>query len=474
MRIFVKKKDVIWNYLGTALSMSINFIMLPFLLIYLDDNSIGLWYLFQSIGGISILFDFGFDPTFGRNIAYCWSGAKRLEKVDVNKAFDDEVDYYLLKTIIETCKWIYFIISTILLIVLLLFGTSYIVYVTADLYDISFTIAWFIYAVGIFLNMYYGYYISCLRGVGAISEVNRAMICGRMLQIVLTIILLYQGYGLIGASMSYVSYGMVFRVIAKYKFLKYENIGEKIKAIKTKVPIREKIDIFRIVWYNAWRDGLVSVANYLANQATVIICSMFLSLSETGIYSISIQLTQGISTLAIAIFSVYQPSLQSCYVRREINRVREIFSFVIVMYIALFIFGSLFLCTLGISIIRLVKPDIKIMLNLLILLLIYQFMLKLRNCYTSYLSCTNRVLYGKAFIFSAILGILLAIILMKYCKMGVWGLPVAQIIAQMAYNMWKWPCMVNKELDLSIGYILRYGGVRILQSIKIVFKKYFR
>lgn len=468
MQIVVTRKDVSWNYLGVILSLSINFILLPFLLFFLDDNIVGLWYVFQSIGGISVLFDFGFAPTFGRNIAYCWSGAEKLEKLDISQTSNDKVDFYLLKSIIVTCRCIYFIISLILLIILFFGGTTYIVHISGNLFESKVAIAWIIYMLGIFFNLYYDYYISCLRGVGAICEVNKAMVYGRMVQILLMIILLHLGYGLIGASISYAAYGLVFRGFAKYKFLKYENIGERLETVKTKISGKEIINTFRIVWYNAWRDGLVAASNYLANQATVLVCSALLSLNETGIYSISVQLAQGVSTIAIAIFSAYQPSLQSCYAKRDLKRVREILSFVIIVYTALFMIGSFLLCTFGIPIINLVKPDVQISLNLLIILLLYQFILKLRNCYTSYLSCTNRVIYGKSFILSAILGIILAVILMKYCLLGVYSLPIAQIISQIVYNMWKWSGLVKKELNLSTRYILKIGAKEMIQKFRTI------
>ena len=64
MGIKAKKKDIVWNYIGIFFSMGANFLILPFMLWFLDADSIGLWYVYLSIGGIAALFDFGFNPTF--------------------------------------------------------------------------------------------------------------------------------------------------------------------------------------------------------------------------------------------------------------------------------------------------------------------------------------------------------------------------------------------------------------------------
>ena len=68
MKISLTKKDVIWSYIGTIISMGSNLIMLPFLMYFLDSDMLGLWYIFASIGAIATLFDMGFAVTFARNI----------------------------------------------------------------------------------------------------------------------------------------------------------------------------------------------------------------------------------------------------------------------------------------------------------------------------------------------------------------------------------------------------------------------
>ena len=68
MMIEIKGKDIVWSYLGALLSMAANIVMIPFLVYYLDENLLGLWYVFCSIGAMTALFDFGFATTFARNI----------------------------------------------------------------------------------------------------------------------------------------------------------------------------------------------------------------------------------------------------------------------------------------------------------------------------------------------------------------------------------------------------------------------
>ena len=72
--ISITKKDIVWNYLGTVLNLSMNVLILPFVLRLLTVQELGLWYVFGSVAALVQLMDFGFAPAIMRNISYAWSG----------------------------------------------------------------------------------------------------------------------------------------------------------------------------------------------------------------------------------------------------------------------------------------------------------------------------------------------------------------------------------------------------------------
>ena len=157
MQVNLTKTDVIWSYMGTILSMGANLLMLPIIIYYLDADMLGLWYVFVSIGAIAILFDFGFGVTFARNITYCWSGADKLQKVDVSFAENNEPDYLLMKKVLRACKVVYLRLSASALFLLLTAGLVYIIYVSRHIDGFEHLIAW----VGI--RYYWGLY--CIFGL---------------------------------------------------------------------------------------------------------------------------------------------------------------------------------------------------------------------------------------------------------------------------------------------------------------------
>lgn len=453
----VTKKDVIWNYIGTFMSLGSNFLLLPFMLYFLSGEALGLWYVFLSIGAIVILFDFGFNPTLARNVAYSWSGAKELSKVGALFINESEPNIYLLKKVIFTSKKIYFYISIIALVILVTVGTMYILHISSHMNGFSHFIAWGIFCIAVFLNLYYGYYNTFLRGVGAISQYNIANVLSRSLQIIVTIVLLFIGFGLIGVSVGYLAYGLFFRFISKKAFYKYEDIGLRLKKEAAQIEMEEFKETFQLIWYNAWRDGLVSVSKYLSQQSTVIICSMFLTLTETGIYAISVQLVAAVATIAGALYTTYQPALQSAYIKEDTAESKILMSTAMTVYCLFFWISLLALIFIGIPVLTLINPSIIFSIPLLLVIALYEFLLRHHSFYASYISNTNSVPYMKAFLVSSIASVVLATLVIIVFEAGVMGLVMSQISIQLIYNNWKWPYIVMNSLKITPFQMFKIG-----------------
>lgn len=475
MPVKLNSKDYLWSYIGIFLSLFANIIMVPFVMHYLDGDQYGLWGVFQSLAAITALFDFGFATTFARNINYCWNGADKLEKEGADYSNNSEPNFFLMKRTMVACKKVFLIVSSAALIAMLTIGTVYIQYISKHIDSNTPLIAWIICSTGIFLNLYYGYFGSFLRGVGAISAVNKATVYSKVCQIVVTIIFLVCGFGLIGTSVAYLTYGTLFPLLARKSFLQYKNIGKGLNNVSSIVTRQETKGMFLIVWHNAWREGLVSLSNYLANQACTIIVSLYLPLTQTGAYSLGVQLANAVAQVSSAMYIANQPVLQSAYITNDKDKQKRIMSLIVFSFVLLDMIGLLLVTFAGLPLLRKIRPETVVSPTIMIALGIYQFVLKFRNCYTSYFSCTNRIPYVKAFLISSISCVFLSLLLIDVLKMDVWGIIIAQLISQGAYNAWAWTIRAHKEMSLSaketiyLGYketkkvvmgILRRGEIR--------------
>lgn len=456
MSIKVTNKDIIWNYIGIIMSMFSNLLLLPFMVYFIDGDLLGLWYVYLSIGGIVTLFDFGFNPTFARNVAYCWSGAESLNPEGVNFVYESKPNYILLKKVIDTCKLIYFIIAFIALFIMATAGTIYIFFIASNIFNVSVVISWIIYILAVYLNIYYGYYATFLRGVGAVSLYNKINVLARIIQIIISIGLMFLGYQIIAVSLAYLFYGFLLRFFSKKAFYSYNDIGFYLKNIN-KTTIKEIFILFKTVWHNAWKDGIVALSNYSANQASTLIASFFLSLSETGIYSISVQLITAIATISAGLYTAYQPAMQSAYINNNKNELKKLMAISITAFDLIFIFGVIFLLMIGIPILRIIKPTSTFNNYVIIGLAVYNFFYKRQSYYTSFISNTNCVPYMKPYIISSLLGIFLSILFIRFFHLGIWGLIIGQFLPQIIYNCWKWTYDVHKMLNTNIYQMFVIG-----------------
>lgn len=446
MKINIKRGDIIWSYLGTATSLSSYIIILPLIVKFLSGELVGLWYIFVSIGAIANLFDFGFTYTFARNITYCWSGSRKLQKTDATEAESTETDFKLMKEILATSKFVYLIIASIALLLLLTVGSLYIFFISKSIPGYDHLIAWGIYSFAIFLNLYFNYYDSFLLGVGAVKRSNQNKVIARLAHIVVLIILLLCGTGIIGATAAYLTYGTVFRWLGKHYFYRYEGICEKLKEITEPVRLEKIRELFLTIWHNAWRDGIIQLTIYATDQATVLICSAFMSLTETGIYSIALQIATAVAMISSVLYNTYQPQLQASYVSRDTARMKKTMRIIVWSLLILFSFGTLGSIVVAFPLLQYVRPGICVSIPVFLGISLSQLLLRYRNCYTTYFSATNRIIYMRSFVVSAIACLGLSFVFLSYFHMGVWGIILAQIVSQMMFNVWYWPLKAKREM----------------------------
>lgn len=79
-------------------------LLLPMVLSMLQDDLVGLWYVFLAVNSFVTTFQAGFGPTFGRNVAFCWSGSTAFLVEGAPKVDGGEVNFPVLRALIGSCE----------------------------------------------------------------------------------------------------------------------------------------------------------------------------------------------------------------------------------------------------------------------------------------------------------------------------------------------------------------------------------
>ena len=456
-RIQVGKKDLIWVYTSRFLSIGINILLLPLIMKFLRDEELGLWYVFASISQVVSLFDFGFNATISRHMTYAWSGASKLEKNSVSDSYNNGINSTLVSEIIVTCRFVYLIISCISLLIMATLGTLYIYKVVNTNMTDTILVAWIIYMISVFINMFYGYWSSLLQGIGAISERNRMGIYSKLSQILVATILILLGFGLVGFVISYFISGCVLRIAGKIYFTKKTKEIE----INKKISFSSIRNCFSAVWSTAWKDGIVMISQYIATQANTLICAYYIDLASTSLYGVMTQVVSIIASIAASYFNAYQPVFSGACLERNVEKQKQIVCTTNFIYKSLFILGVVALFLLGIPLIKILRPGMKIDILFVVLLCLFYYFFNQKDLFASMISSFNVIPYWRAYVISAFASLFLSIVFVKIFQMGIIGLVLAQIIINVLYNYWKWPIYIMNRIGIKYKEIYKIGYIYI-------------
>ncbi|MFR2069502.1 MAG: O-unit flippase-like protein [Bacteroides nordii] len=467
-RISISCKDIIWNYLGYGFSFGTNILLLPIVLYYLPTEELGLWYIFLSVGAFVAMFDFGFSPQIARVITYSYAGVDEIQKVGVVSTTLDRKDSntYLLKKVICTAKSIYLVIA-LLAFILLSTGGTYYIYNVSDGHLSSYILyAWGIFVIASFINILYLYYTAIFRGIGNFVDLNKALALSKLIQIVASVTLLALYRNIMAVTIAYLLSGIMFRFYLSHAFRKKTNVGKEYYESKNNFTIGERYENFKLIWSNAKKDGLVMISRYFVTQSNTVLCSLYLGLTETAGYALSVQILTIVSSISSIYYATQQPLLNAASVEKNHSLKYNIFSKSWVLFIMMYVLFVLIMITIGIPLVNLIKHDTLLDVNMFVFLAIYMFLEANQSLFTSYISTSNYIPYSNAYCVSALLATLLAILLITLTNWGVMGLILAHFIVQLSYNNWRWPRFVLQEFHTSLFTLFKNGVVQLVSQWK--------
>ncbi len=463
----IARSDIIWNYAATFLKIGTSALLLPFILKMMPAETVGIWTIFMTITSFAGLLDFGFNPSFSRNITYVFSGVRILKVNGFSTADkkDNAVDYGLLKGVINVMRWFYLRVALILFILLITLGTYYI-YTVLKSYNGSHSevyISWILLCAISTYNLYTLYYESLLQGKGLIKRSKQILVAGQCVYFIIASTLILAGYGLVAIVSAQTSSVIIVRLLSYRSFFTNE-LKEKLSVA---IPRRQK-EILQAIYPNAMKVGLTSLGGFMVSRSAIVVGSLYLNLENIAAYGITMQLIAVIAAMASIYAGTYQP--QIAYLRIENNRsaIKEIYLTSQVVLLATFLAGGICLVIFGESSLRFVGSQTQLMPQLMIVLaLIVAFLECNHSIAGGILLSKNEVPFFKAALLSGGSTVLLIFIFLNFFSLGLWALVLAPGIAQGAYQNWKWPLVVAKELQITatdVKMAMKYFIMRQLCS----------
>ncbi len=441
----IGKREIAWSYAGTAFMIGAGVILLPFILHKMPQETVGIWNIFQTITFLVLLLDFGFRPSFARNISYIFSGVKSLQKEGVaHTTSDADVDYGLLKGTLTAMRRFYRWIALGVFALLATAGTAYFYYIlqkySGDRQDAL--IAWLLLIVINCYNLYTFYYDALLTGKGYVKRIQQINMLGQMIYIGLAIGLIYAGLGLTAIVASQLTATIIRRVLTYYVFFTPE-----LKAHLREAEEREPKEILSAITPNAIKIGLTQLGGFLVNKSAVLIGSAFLTLEEVACYGITMQVMDVLARCAMVFYQSYMPKLAQCRAENNLAQLRRYYFLCTGSLLAVYLVGGIawiFFGDWALNLIGSQTPFVPI--SMLIVMLIISTLEHNHAQSAGFIMADNKIPFFIPSLVSGAATVLLLWIFLGPLHWGIWGLILAPGIAQLAYQNWKWPSVVIKEL----------------------------
>ena len=449
----IGKKDMAWGLIATILKIGAGVLLYPFVLNKLDSEQTGIWTIFTTIQMLVIVLDFGFTDTFARNIGYVFCGVRRLKKEGYEHISDtvpdEKVDWALLRNVIRCMKRFYGYMALSLFLILATVGTWYVSTLEAKYSGNSSDVwvAWVLLVVFMTWNLYSMYYQSLLQGRGLIAEFNKIVTVSYLTYMAGAIFFVSMGYGLVAVVGSQFLSIVILRLLCRIVFYK-KDVRNRLAEAEESSQSQTRQEIFHAIAPNAVKVGLTGLGGIIINRSSTFIGSEFLGLAEMAMFGVTLQLVVVIGRASSVVTRVFLPKLFEWRVTEDIARIRRMFVLSSTVIVAGYLLGGLMTDLFGNwALVEVLGSNTRLLSGGLFWVILLQNFLETNHVNAAdFLLSKNEVPFFKASLISAFATLVLLVLLVVWLDFGLWGMVLAPTIAQAAYQNWKWPSVVIKEL----------------------------
>ena len=439
----IGKREIAWSYAGTAFMIGAGVILLPFILHKMPQETVGIWNIFQTVTFLVLMLDFGFRPSFARNISYIFSGVKSLQKTGVAHIRSEaDVDYGLLKGTLMAMKRFYRWIALAAFALLLIAGTPYFAYLlqkySGDHQDAL--IAWILLIAINCYDLYTFYYDALLTGKGYVKRSQQIAIIGQGIYIGLAIGLIYAGFGLTAIVAARLIATIARRFLA-YRVFFTPELKNKLASAEAQEPK----DILAAITPNAVKIGLTQLGGFCVSKSAILIGSAFLTLEEVACYGITLQVMEILARCATVLYQSYTPKLAQCRAEHNMGQLKRYYMQSISSLWVIYLIGGTAWFFLGDWALHIIQSQTSFVPTAMLLtMLLISALEHNHEVSAGFIMADNKIPFFIPSLASGAATILL-LFLFLHLGLGTWGLILAPGLAQLAYQNWKWPAVVLKE-----------------------------
>lgn len=457
------KNNIKWGYISQILNSGINILLLPFIVYFLSSDELGLWYTFAALNSLVLLLDFGFSNIMTRNIGYSWNESIKIHEhteIQNNKM----LNFSSFLNIFFAGKKIYKYISITSGVLLITLGTMYIGKISNNHLSLEQSLfPWVIYSIAIIINIYYLYWTPVLKGTNLIKIFYQVNIVTKGSQLLASALLLYLGFGLLGVSIAYLVSVLISRFLSRTLFFKKNSYFMSVKSMKY---YNEDSSTFKKLLPSIYKQGILSLSNYLLDKFPVIMSGIFFGLTVTSQLGLTLQIMSVFSTIGNVAYNTMLPEMIKKNTNGEFKKANELLYKSLSMQLFIIVIGSSFTIAFGNIILDIFNSKTNLLeLNNLLIIAMYFLLFNFQLVCVNYLIIKNEFPMVKSYVITSFIMILLSTLFsVVFNELGVTSILISQLIVISSYNAWKWPLYLSRKIQIPFKIFLFNSTINIKKA----------
>lgn len=400
----------------------------------------GVWLLFWSFGSYLAFFDLGIGPTLSREIAFLAADKDRLPAV---------------ADLAATCLRIYLCVAALLLAAAILAG--WILLPTLKLQTISSAdalLAWGLFAAGACVNLLGNLFFSVLTGEGQVATERLTRAFSMLVWLALSSYALMAGHGLTGVALAWLVNAFMGRALA-------------MAVLKLRVPGlylsqgRWRFDVARRLANPSARWALTQLGALLILQTANVMIAWNLGPAAIPSYEAASRVIMAVGMIALLSTNASVPFYSRAFAANDIAGLRSLLyrnvhQGLLTMAAAIAVLGAfapdLFSTWLGHG--NFVGYTVLMAMAVMMTLEIHHV------AHASLTMASGHIPFVRAAIIAGVLNLVFSLVLVRY--LGLMGIALGTMAAQMLTNNWYAPYVSLRRLGIGIGSYLRVIVPRFL------------
>jgi O-antigen/teichoic acid export membrane protein len=429
---------VVWSWGFNGLRLSSYLVILPILSRVLSENDFGFYWVLVNLAGMVPLLDLGFSTAVDRALSYAMGGARELKAHGIADPVESEgrPNFELLWKLMFTTRWLYRLLS---LGVFLFLGTwgSFVAHMRLG--ETSNPghawLAWGLTLIAAVFETYSGWWNVYLRGLNQVLLCSRILVLSFGLRTVLAGGLLIAGAGLLSVPVATLISSFLQRGLSRHYALRF------LATKPCPAPGRaELVSLLRTLWPNTWRVGVHCLSNYLTPHANTVLCTKFFGLAANAQYGLSVQIMAILQGMSMVWVQVKWPVIGQYLAQHSLSRVERVLKPRLRLQLLSFLSMAVVAIPLTPRLLEWLNTDKAVLPQPWFAVLALVALLDMHsNTWATFISIGNRLPFLSATVLTNFVSLGLAIALIHFSSFGVGALVLAPLIANAAYNYWRWP-----------------------------------